>query len=172
MLRIVGAFCIIAGSTGIGLWYREQLRAALSHLRYMKRLLELFAGEIRYQKAALPECCRQIGEKAREPYRTALLKIYEELKMQDGCGFAEKWRKIMESALNTLPLTGGEKELFVGCFGGYEFSDGATQQRMLEQSRDMLGVAIESREVNLEKQGHLAAGLGVMGGMLLTVLLL
>ena len=172
MLRIIGAFCIIAGSTGIGFWYRGQLREALSHLRYMERLLGLFTGEIRYQKAALPECCRQIGEKAKEPYRSALLRIYEEMKSHDGCGFAEKWREIMESALDGLPLTGGEKDLFLGCFGGYEFSDGVTRQRMLEQSGDMLAAAIKSREANLEKQGHLAAGLGVMGGMLLTVLLL
>ena len=172
MLRIIGAFCIIAGSTGIGFWYRGQLKEALYHLHYMERLLGLFIGEIRYQKATLPECCRQIGEKAKEPYRSALLAIYEALKAHDGYGFAEKWQEIMGSALADLPLKRSEKDLFLGCFGGYEFSDGTTQQRMLEQSGDMLATAAKSREANLEKQGHLAAGLGVMGGMLLTVLLL
>lgn len=58
MLRIIGACCIVLGSTGIGFWYRRRLYEAIWHLRCMKQILEFFMGEIRYGKATLPEIGR------------------------------------------------------------------------------------------------------------------
>ena len=68
MLRILGAGFILAGCTGIGLFYKQRFHEALWHLRYMEQVLERFISEIRYDKATLPECCKRIGERTKQPY--------------------------------------------------------------------------------------------------------
>lgn len=172
MMRFLGGVFIIAGCSGIGLWYRGQFYETVRHLRYMQCILELFISEVRYGKATLPECCRQVSEKVSWPYGQALLSVYEEMEKYDGGSFREKWKLHMGQALKKLPLTGPEKDIFLNFCECSGLSDNLMQIRAIEQYRDMLGSAVKNREGNLEKQGRLAAGLGVMGGLLLTVILL
>ncbi len=172
MLRLAGAICIVAGSTGVGFWYRRRLHEALWHLRYLRGLLELFLSEVRYGKATLPECCKKISEKAEAPYGEALDAIYRESERHTGESFFEIWSARMGQALAQLPITGEERALFLDfpkCTG---HTDRQMQLKTIEQHRDLLSGAIKVREDNLERQGRLAAGLGMMSGLLLTVLLL
>lgn len=171
VFRIIGACLIIAGSTGIGFWYRSRFYRALWHLRYMQRILELFMSEIRYGKATLPECCRQIGQKSEEPYRKALLTIHKEMGSRNR-GFYEVWREYMEAALLEVPVSKDEKEIFLGFSAGCGLTDNKMQIRAIEQYRDMLAGAVKNRERDLEKQGRMAAGLGIMSGLLLAVILI
>lgn len=172
MLRVTGAVCIIAGCTGMGIFYRQRLHAAVRHLHYMQWIMELFISQVRYGKATLPECCRQVGEKAREPYGQALLSIHSEMEQHDGYNFHEKWQAKMGKVLQDIPLTAAEKNIFLGFSECSGLADNLMQVRAIEQCRDMLVSAVKSREDNLEKQGRLAAGLGIMSGLLLTVILL
>lgn len=172
MLRIIGAVFIITGCTGIGFWYRRRFHMALWHLRYMYRIAELFMSEIRYGKAALPECCRQVGTKAQAPYRDALLAIQEGMDGSDGICFADKWREEMGQALVEVPVTKEEKEVFLEFSACSGLADNQMQIRALEQHRDMLASFIKNRERNLEKQSRMAAGLGIMSGLLLAVILI
>lgn len=172
MLKLIGASCIIAGSTGIGFWYRNRFHAALYHLRCMQRILERFMSEIRYGKATLPECCRKIGENAEEPYRTALLSVYQGMAAHDGSNFFQKWQEHMGQAVMEAPVSKAEKEIFLGFAGCSGLADNQMQIRAIEQYRDMLVSAIKSREADLEKQGRMAAGLGIMSGLLLAVVLI
>lgn len=171
MLRIVGAVMIIGGCSGIGFFYKKRFQESLWHVRYMQQILERFMSEIRYGKATLPECCKQIGEKAAEPYKTALLDIYEGMDRRDGTGFRERWQEYMAQALSDIPVTKEEKEIFLNFSAGCGLSDNQMQIRAIEQYKDMLATAVKNRENELEKQGRMAAGLGIMSGLLLTVIL-
>lgn len=78
----------------------------------------------------------------------------------------------MGQALAQAPITGEERAFFLDfpkCTG---HTDRQMQLKTIEQHRDLLSGAIKVREDNLERQGRLAAGLGMMSGLLLTVLLL
>lgn len=172
MLRIVGAALIIGGCTAIGFFYKERFHTGLWHLRYMQQILELIMSEIRYGKATLPECCGNIASKVVQPYSGALAQIWENMLKADGEGFAENWRVQMELALQNVPVTKREKEMFLGFATCCGLSDNGMQVRAIEQYRDMLASTIKMRETELEKQSKMAAGLGIMSGLLLTVILL
>lgn len=172
MLRIVGAVFIIMGSTGVGLCYKGRFHTALWHLRYMYQILELIMSEIRYGKSTLPECCKHIASKVSEPYSAALIGIWEAMESHVGTGFAENWRVQMEKALLDVPVTKREKEMFLGFSSCCGLSDNQMQVRAIEQYRDMLANSIKMRENELEKQSKMAAGLGIMCGLLITVILL
>ncbi len=171
MLRIIGAVLVVGGCTGLGFFYRLRLQEALWQLRTMYRILEMFISEIRYGKATLPECCRQIGGKVNHPYRDALLKINKEVLKNDGRSFYEIWKNCMASALMELPVTKQEREVFMNFCSNTNHTDNLMQIKTLEQYRDILESYIKNRENNLEKQGRLATGLGIMSGLLLAVIL-
>ena len=184
MLRILGAALIVFGCVGMGMSYRMRLREGLWHIRYMHKILELFLSEISFGRSTLPECCRNIGEKMEEPYKTALLLIGEQTFSGDdenerrgeyaGCekDFFAKWEEHMGKALAHIPVTKAEKEMLVGLSGCFGVADHRMQIRTIEQYRDMLSGAIKNREEALGGQERLATGLGIMSGILLTVILL
>ncbi|MBO5167321.1 MAG: stage III sporulation protein AB [Lachnospiraceae bacterium] len=171
MLRILGAGFILAGCTGIGLFYKQRFHEALWHLRYMEQVLERFISEIRYDKATLPECCKRIGERTKQPYGDALVKIYEAMLSDEG-DFSKNWKSIMGEAVAGLPLAVEEKRPFLEFADSNNMTDNLMQIKVLEQYRDMLDIHIKNREADLEKQGRMASGLGIMAGLLLTVILL
>lgn len=172
MLRIVGAALIIGGCTAMGFFYKRRFHTGLWHLRYMQQILELIMSEIRYGKATLPECCGNIAAKVVQPYSGALKQIWDNMLKADGEGFAENWRAAMGLALQNVPVTKGEKEMFLGFSSCCGLRDNQMQVRAIEQYRDMLASTIKMRETELEKQSKMAAGLGIMSGLLLTVILL
>lgn len=171
-LRPLGAALIVAGCSGIGFWYRQRLKEALYQLRYMCRLLEQFQSEVRYGKATLPECCKRLGERADAPYGEALCAVYRETERHTGKSFYEVWLEQLGQALAGLPLTREEKGFFLEFPKSMGLSDHCLQLRTIEQYRELLYSAVRVREEKMEQQGRLAAGLGIMSGLLLTVLLL
>ena len=61
MLRGLGCCMIFGGCLGLGLWYRSQLNGRIGALRSLRNILELLAGEVRYGRDTLPECCGHIS---------------------------------------------------------------------------------------------------------------
>ncbi len=172
MLRIVGAVLIISGCTAIGLFYKEKLQAGLFHLRSMQQILELLMSEIRYGKATLPESCGNISTKTVVPYSEALAWIGCDMDSPQEKSFAENWSVYMGRALEAVPVTKQEKEMFLGFAACCGLNDSQMQVRAIEQYRDMLANAIKVREKEQEKQGKMASTLGIMSGLLLTVILI
>lgn len=160
----------MTGCSGIGFWYRKRFYLGLHHLQAMRQILELFMSEIGYGKATLPECCKRVGERVEEPYRDALLEIYTGMKKKEN-SFRECWHEAMEKPLSRLPISEREKDIFLSFPDCCGLQDGRMQIRAIEQYRDMLNDAITRREAELEKQGRLAAGLGIMSGLLLVIAL-
>ena len=170
MLQGVGAVLILAGCSGMGFWYRKRLYLGLEHLRLMRQILELFISEIAYGEAALPECCLRVGERVEEPYRGALLRVCEAMEKRES-GFRECFRENMAKALEKLPVNEREKESFLGLGDCCGLEENRMQIRAIEQYRDRLETAIGQREAGMEKQGKLAAGLGILCGLFLVIVL-
>lgn len=172
MLRIVGGIMILSGSFGMGIWYRQQFRQRVRLLRQMGEILDMLMSEIRYGKSTLPECCRQIGERAGEPFGSYLIQVYEEMKKNTGAGFGQVFSKHMEQCLAGLPLTKGDRELFLRFAKKSSFAEGAMQLKWMEQSRKMLGQVLDELERETEEKGRIAVGLGAMCGLLFIIILL
>lgn len=170
MLRIIGAGLIMAGCSGIGFWYRKRFYLGLWHLQSMRQILELFMSEIGYGKATLPECCKRVGERVEEPYRSALLTVHTGMEKKES-SFRDCWHTEMRRSLKRLPVSEREKNIFLSFPDCCGLQDNRMQIRAIEQYRDMLNTAITHREAELGKQGRLAAGLGIMCGLLLVIAL-
>lgn len=172
MLRIIGGILVIGGCSGLGIRYRLELGEGLRHLRKLRELLEMLMSEISYHKSTLPEACRQVGLRMEEPYKSRMIKLHELLNGESEMDFQEAWHRQMGECLSDVPISTKEKEMVLGVACNGSLSDYNMQVRTIEQYRDMIDSNIKKREGEIQKQGRMATGLGVMSGLLLVVILL
>lgn len=155
----------------MGVWYREQFRGRLKTLRELKKVLELFGGEIRYGCSTLPECCLVLAKQTQEPYSECFGRIYSRMEDNEGEAFEKVYREEMKSCLDRLPVVREDKNLMLTVFTGENFADPEMQIRALERRLEELEVTIRSLETELNGKCRMAVGLGVMSGLLLVVVL-
>ena len=171
MLRLAGGIMIVAGCFGLGMWYRSQFILQLQTLRELLRILEMLMGEIRFGKSTLPECCKRVGERQREPYRSTLLQIYRKMNENTGEGFQTIFFENMEACLQKVPISKEDRKHFLSFAVGDGFEDGCMQLRAVERSREMLLLSAEKMERENTEKCRMALGLGAMSGLLLIVIL-
>lgn len=172
MQKIIGFGMILAGCTGLGVWYSTQFQLQLRNLQEMCRILEILLGQIRYGRCTLPECCHQLAKKANEPYRSCFSSIYEAACLNHGESFGQICKKNLEKNLQKLVVDKADKELFISCFTQGGFDEDMLQMCMIEQTK----VELEGRLQALSKENtskcRLALSLGAMSGLLLVILFL
>lgn len=166
----IGFGCIIFGCSGLGLWYSTQMKEKIWHLRQMIRILELVISEIEYGRSTLPECCKEISERAEMPYGRMFREIYEAFCRKSGCDFGELCAHYLDIGLSEVQME--EKEIFIHCFSEVGFVDEWLQKRNLERGRDELLGKMNTEEGELKKRCRLAVSLGTMSGVLLVLILL
>ena len=172
MFKLLGAVLIGAGCLGLGLWKKEQLCARVRVLKELHRILALLRSEIRYGKATLPECCRQIGVHMVEPYRSCLADIFTEMQENTGERFEPVFVKHFESCLKEEALTKEDKELFFGFLTIGSYTDGKMQQGTMEQVEEKLRDRIKDLETENVEKSRMAVALGAMSGLFLVIVLI
>ena len=85
MLKLAGGMMTVCGCIGLGYWYRQQFIGRIRHLKILIAILDMMMSEVRYGKASLPECCRQIAGRLPEPYGVCFEKIWLETQENAGC---------------------------------------------------------------------------------------
>lgn len=163
---------ILAGSLGLGLWYRQQMYEREQVLGNLCRILELFAGEIRYGKATLPECCLRISRQLPEPYAESFLHIYEQVNENTGAAFQEILRNRLEDTLASLAVTESDKREFFSFLPRQAYADEKMQLAAMEQCRERIGGIRKALEEENRRKGKLAVGMGMLGGVFLVIVLL
>ena len=163
---------IVAGCLGLGLWYRSQFILRLAVLRKLMEILEMLMSEIRYGKATLPECCKRVGERQKEPFQGSLLRIYEIMCRNTGESFPDVFCGEMEDCLRTLPITEEDRTSFLLFARGESFGDDCMQLRTIERSRELLLLTIDKLEKENTQKCRMAVGLGAMSGLLVIIILI
>ncbi len=171
MIKILGGCMIFSGCLGLGLWYRQQFGARIEALRSLERILELLASEVRYGRAALPECCSHIAGGLAPEFEAAFLEVGRRMEENLGASFGEIFREEMESVLALLPLQEEDREHFLGFASRTGYSDSQMQLREIEQGAELLRDTRKSLEGENAEKGRMALGLGAMGGLMLILVL-
>lgn len=172
MFKITGAILLIAGTTGVGVSLRSEMKQRLYHVNCMQHIFTLLASEIGYAKATMEEACRSICAKAENPYRRFLEQIYRGIEANQGVSFAVLWRTAMKEQLSALPLKEKEWDVIDGFADYTGCMDMELQRKLIDceiQDLEKLAAQIESE---IATQGRLYITFGVMSGLFLTVLFL
>lgn len=171
MLRGLGGIMILSGCLGLGFWYRGQFSGRIKALRMLGSILELLASQVRYGRAALPECCLHVAAQLDPPFEQAFRGVAEKMQENTGASFVAVFREYMEEPLKGLPLTVEDRENFLQFASETGYLDSQMQLRVMEQSGELMAGTVERLEMENADKGRVAVGLGVMGGFLLILVL-
>ena len=162
---------IFGGCLGLGIWYRFQLSGRIRALRALRGILELLAGEVRYGRATLPECCSHIARYLSAPFSEAFTEIGSRMEENTGISFGEAFREGMNGILEEFPLKETDCENFLRFTSETGFADGKMQLQSIEHSVELLQATEEGLERENAEKCRMAVGLGAMGGLLLILVL-
>ena len=103
MVKLLGAGMILSGCFGLGIWYRSQFFGRIKALNKLAEILELLAGEVRYGRSALPECCLHIAGYLDASYSEAFSRVGRRIEENAGFSFGEVFAEELESLLEEQP---------------------------------------------------------------------
>lgn len=172
MQRVIGFLMIFAGCAGIGMWYGNRYREQVQVLRDFCYILEILAGEIRYGRCVLAQCCLQVAKRTQEPFRQSFMQVYERMLQNGGESFEEICEGGLKEGLKDIAAKAEDKEIFIQCFSKAGFQEDILQLRMIEQGKRQLEDRLCVMEGEAASKYKLALGMGVMSGLLLIILLL
>lgn len=172
MIRLTGGILVILGCCGLGCWFREQYQERIRHIRILISIIDMMKSEVRYCKAALPECLHGILERLEEPYREAFTKAYEDICENTGESPGIIFQSAMKECLDLVPLEREEKKIFWEFAGKCGFEDAGLQLGSMERYRQQLREIYEQQQNEVIKRGRLAVSLGAMSGVFIVIMLL
>ena len=172
MLKLCGILLLLCGSTGLGWTLKEAQKTRLEELYRLQEILRMLQNEITYSRTSIPEACRRIGERAKEPYRSALLGIHEEIVRNRGEAFDRIWKKQMENCLGQIRISGEDRKLlldFGGCIG---HMDGEMQAELIAGYMHRLSISADRMEKEISSRCKVIMSLSVMGGFMAAIILI
>lgn len=172
MLRVVGAILLMVGCIGSGWSAKEGLKKNLDDLYQIRRIFQMFQSEMAYSRAPIPEACLRIGNRAREPYRSALFSIREEMIADYGESFLNIWNRQMKICMRKLSIAGEDKRLFLDFGGCIGYTDEKMQMQAVEQYIHKLDISIGRMEKDMANKCKVIMSLSIMGGLTLAIILL
>lgn len=171
LIKLFGIILILCSSSLIGFRLSRELEERILELSEIKKMIIMLRGEIKYGNSVLSEAFLSIGGRMKEPYGAFLLESQESMEQKKGQTFQEIWKEQVEKHLKKTTLS--EKDLLrLNQFGeqlGYLDKD--MQLSTIELYLEQLEEEINGARENSKKNGRLYQSLGIMGGVLITVLI-
>lgn len=170
-IRLFGGILIVLSTTLIGFRMGEVYHARMNDLYTLKRMLQLFDGEIRYGNALLEEVFFSTGRRLAAPFGVFLNKAGQILSDLPGALLGDIWeREVKESLKNTF-LTEKDREELISFGRQLGHLDIQMQQKVLMQYERILDREIEKLQNEAAKKQRLYRTLGVLSGLFVTIVL-
>lgn len=172
MIRYLGAAFVLLATTGLGWSMSNDLKSHLHDLRYLKQVMVLLRGEIRYMKTPLGEAFFSVGERLKEPYQSFFRYLSKEIEELSGKSFPEIWSEGVEKELLALKLTKSEKSQLKRIGENLGFMDQAMQLSVIDLYTEQLEGEIHSAEETIGNKTRIYQCLGIMGGIFTVIIIL
>lgn len=170
MLKAAGLVLIITAGAGLGLSESLRLSKREQALAMLLRLVIYLKGEISYGRTSLHDALTGAGQKLPGVYGAFLMALGERMEKKRGCSFGELFRECAGEYLKNLELS--EKDLEEFCFLGAQlgYLDLDMQVRQLTLYEQSLTLLLQELKSQLPGRKKVCAGLGILGGLLLAIL--
>lgn len=172
MIRVAGCFFVIGATTLWGMDKSKRLKSQYEHMKYLQRIICLLKSEIRYSRSFLGEIFYQIGQSVEEPYRTWLFDLTEKTKNHSAESFEEIWRESIDTYLKEIQFSAYEMETLKALGSQIGFADVEVQLKLLDIYLEHLQKSMEELRDEIQTKTKIYHCLGVMSGILVSVLLL
>lgn len=172
MLRLVGFFIIITGSCGLGFSIVRERSEYLERCRKWRELLEMIENEIAFQKSSLPEICSRLSSRVTGNRRLFLEKMGGALLENRGESLGELWKQGIRKVFAEETLQKEMQQELEDLGEKLCFEDSEMQRKVLRDLENRLEKHEQERERADREKNKLTLCAGVLGGLMITVLLL
>lgn len=172
MIRIFGGLFITGATTLLGITKANEVKEQYGQMQYLQRLIFMTKSEIQYARAYLGEIFDQIGRKAYEPYKSWLFDLSRKMEAREEGTFGDMWEKSIDKHLRQCGLPAKELERLKGLGAQLGFADMEVQIRLLDLYLEQLAQTMSEVREEMKVKVRLCHCLGVMSGILITVLLI
>ena len=171
VFKIIGVVLILSSSCAIGFRLSSDLGKRIEDLKSLKKIILMLRGEIKYNNSTLAEAFEVIGSRIKEPYRIFFQSTGTELNKLSGQTFFEIWKEMIYIHLEPTKLLEKDKKRLESIGENLGYLDKEMQLGTIDLYLEHLELEIEEAHKNLNNNGRLYKCLGIMGGILITLII-
>jgi stage III sporulation protein AB len=171
LIRIIGTLLVMAGSIGFGIYFSAKENFRVQDLLEFKKALLILSSEIEYMRSTLAEACANISKRTSHGVSEIFAAFSESLATSEGETAYQLWLAAMQSNAQKIFLA-AEDRIVLEDFGK---TLGYLDKQMQKNAIDFTVKYIDEKAAALQKQSDknkkMYRSLGVIGGLLITVVL-
>ena len=162
---------VISASGYLGFYYSSRVRRRLTQMRTVRQILYMLKGEISYSASTLPESLETISGKTDRPFRGFLERVAQRLGNLEGQTMEQIWRQELQTFRRETSMKPQDLEEWESLGARLGYLDRSMQLKLI----DLFLLQWEEKIRYLEKASRsicrLYQYMGILGGLLLTVML-
>jgi stage III sporulation protein AB len=170
-LRLIGTLFVMLGSVGLGLCFAAKESFRIQDLLEFKKALLILSSEIEYMRATLSEACANISKRTSKGISQIFATFSTLLSESEGETAYQLWLTALESQ-STGTFLAPEDRTILQDFGktlGYLDKD--LQKNAIEYTLTYINEKTTTLQKQSDKNKRMYRSLGVIGGLLITVVL-
>lgn len=172
VLKWTGAFLVTCAGAALGFYYSGQLRNRLHQMIAVRQILYMLKGEIGYSTSTLAEAFGGIAEKTTAPFQIFLKNVCRRMERLEGETLEQIWRQELNRIRNKTSLRGQELREWESLGTRLGYLDRTMQLQLIDLFLMQWEERIRQAEQECRNSCRLYQYMGVLGGLLLTVVLL
>lgn len=172
MLKLAGGIITIVAASLMGAYAAAELEASYQEMLYLRRLMAMIQGEIRYSRSLLSHIFLKISKEAKKPYDAWLRQMCVRMESRKGGSFAEIWRESAGLCLGSSRLPRREKKRLEELGALLGDMDAEMQIGHLRAYQEQLALSIQDMREDIQNKKKLCRCMGVISGILIAVLLI
>lgn len=171
LMKLGGSVLVTASCAGLGIMKARNFRQHKKNLEQLRSMMVLLRGEILYARAPLAEAFWSVGNREEGPAACLFRETAARMQKQEGEPFFQIWQEESGRYGRQLLLTDRERLELQELGRHLGFLDLGMQERTIALYLERAEQSIRYYREHEREQNRLYTGLGIMGGLFLSILL-
>jgi len=171
LLRIIGALAVVAGCAGLGMYYAAKEGFRIAELLEFKKALLILSSEIEYMRSPLAVACGNISKRTNALIGMLFSNFSANLNIGEGETAYQLWLNAAESIKEKSHLTAEDWDIIEGFGKTLGYLDKNMQQNAINYAVNYIDDKAQTLQAAGDKNKRMYQSLGVIGGLLVTVVL-
>lgn len=171
-MKLLGSVLVVGSCTGMGLGEVKRLKDRRKLLETIRRMMFHLKGEILYANAPLSCGLRRTGKRGSGWAAELFAAAAEELERENGDSFEIIWQRQVERFSENTVLTASDLKSLLRFGMNLGYLDRDMQEKTIQLYLEDLELAIGQLQKEEPDKSRLFFGMGILGGLFLTVILL
>jgi len=171
LLRIVGALAVMLGCAGLGIYYSSKEGFRVYELQELKKALLILSSEIEYMRAPLNIACANIAKRTESTIGTLFSTFAELLANNEGETAYQLWGVATDGIKKKTFMALEDLSVIDGFGKTLGYLDKHMQQNAINYAVNYIDEKVTALQTQGDKNKRMYRSLGVICGLLITVVL-